>query len=105
MAVIHVTNRKGQALAIQGKVGATLMENLRDNDLDIEAACGGCCSCATCHVFVDAAWVNKVGVRSDDENELVSQTEAYDPQRSRLSCQIKFTDALDGIVLTVAPPE
>ena len=105
MAVIHVTNRKGQARDIQGKVGDTLMENLRDNDLDIEAACGGCCSCATCHVYVDEAWTNKIAPRSEDENDLVSQTSAYDPKRSRLSCQIKFTDALDGIVVTVAPPE
>ena len=105
MAVIHVTNRKGQSRDIQGKVGDTLMENLRDNDLDIEAACGGCCSCATCHVYVDEAWANKIVARSEDETDLVSQTSAYDPKRSRLSCQIKFTDALDGIVVTVAPPE
>jgi len=105
MAVIHVTNRKGQPRTIPGKVGDTLMENLRDNDFEIEAACGGCCSCATCHVYVDAAWGGKVAARSEDENELVSQTSAYDPQRSRLSCQIKFTEALDGIAVTIAPPE
>ncbi len=105
MAVIHVTNRKGQPCTIQGKAGATIMENLRDNDFEIEASCGGCCSCATCHVFVDEAWTNKVVARTEDENDLVSQTEAYDPKRSRLSCQIKFTDALDGIAVTIAPPE
>ncbi len=105
MAVIHVTNRKGQLRTIQGKVGNTLMENLRDNDLDIEAACGGCCSCATCHVYIDEAWANKIAARSEDETELVLETSAYDPKRSRLSCQIKFTEALDGIVVTVAPPE
>ena len=105
MAVIHVTNRKGQQRTIEGKIGATLMEILRDNDFEIEAACGGCCSCATCHVYIDDAWANKVGARSEDEDELVSQTDAYKPPYSRLSCQIKFTEALDGIAVTVAPPE
>jgi len=105
MAVIHVTNRKGQQSTIQGTVGATLMENLRDADFEIEAACGGCCSCATCHVYVDAAWANKLPVRSEDENDLVSQTSFYEPESSRLSCQIKFTEALDGIAVKIAPPE
>lgn len=105
MAVINVTNRAGKAQTITGKVGNTLMENLRDNGLDVEAVCGGCCSCATCHVILDESWVPKVPARSIDEKELVEQTRSYKGERSRLSCQIKFTDALDGIVLTVAPEE
>jgi 2Fe-2S ferredoxin len=105
MPVIHVTNRAGQSHTIEGKVGATLMENLRDNDMDVEAICGGCCSCATCHVFVDAAWAAKLPRVSEDEQELISQTEAYQPGKSRLSCQIPYTAALDGITVTVAPPE
>ncbi len=105
MAVINVTNRAGQKFVIQGKVGATLMENLRDNNLDVEAICGGCCSCATCHVFVEDVWLEKLADRSADEQELVEQTSAYKAERSRLSCQIKFSEALDGIAVTVAPPE
>ena len=105
MAKINVTTRGGKLITIEGKVGHTLMENLRDNDLDVEAACGGSCSCATCHVFIDAAWVEKLPKRSDDVLELVEQTTFYKGNSSRLSCQIKFTDALDGIVLTVAPAE
>ena len=105
MAVINVTNRAGQKHVIQGKIGATLMENLRDNNMDVEAICGGCCSCATCHVFVDEAWMNKLRDRSADEQELVEQTTAFKPECSRLSCQIKFVEALDGIAVTVAPPE
>jgi 2Fe-2S ferredoxin len=105
MPVIHVTNRAGQCHTIEGKVGATLMENLRDNDMDVEAICGGCCSCATCHVFVDEAWAAKLPRVSEDEQELISQTEAYQPGKSRLSCQIPYTAALDGITVTVAPPE
>jgi 2Fe-2S ferredoxin len=105
MAVINVTNRAGKTQTIPGKVGNTLMEILRDADMDVEAICGGCCSCATCHVFIDDAWVAKVPPRSIDENELVEQTSAYKPNNSRLSCQIKFTEALDGITVTVAPAE
>lgn len=105
MAVINVTNRAGKTQAITGKVGNTLMEILRDADMDIEAICGGCCSCATCHVFIDDAWADKVPARTADETELVEQTNSYKPANSRLSCQVKFTDALDGIVVTVAPAE
>jgi 2Fe-2S ferredoxin len=103
MAVIHVTNRAGKTQTITGKVGFTLMEILRDAGMDVEAICGGCCSCATCHVFVDDAWADKVVPRGDDERELVEQTRSFNEKTSRLSCQIKFTEALDGIIVTVAP--
>lgn len=105
MAVINVTNRAGKTQAVPGKVGNTLMEILRDADMDVEAICGGCCSCATCHVFIDDAWTAKVPPRSADETELVEQTNSYKASNSRLSCQIKFTEALDGIAVTVAPAE
>jgi len=105
MAVITVTDRKGNLHTIEGKPGATLMEILRDHDLDVEAICGGCCSCATCHVFIDDAWAGKLAPRSEDESELVQSTVSYQPANSRLSCQIKFTPALDGLSLTVAPEE
>ena len=105
MAVIHVTTRSGETHSIEGKSGNTVMEILRDADMDVEAICGGCCSCATCHVFVDDVWIEKTGQRSEDEQELVEQTDAYQPKNSRLSCQIPFTDELDGLVVTVAPPE
>lgn len=105
MAVINVTNRAGQTQAIPGKVGNTLMEILRDADMDVEAICGGCCSCATCHVFIDDAWTGKIPARTADETELVEQTNSYKAANSRLSCQVKFTEALDGIAVTVAPAE
>ncbi len=105
MAKINVTTRSGQQVALDGKIGHTLMENLRDNDLDVEAACGGSCSCATCHVFVADAWLDKLPTRTPDEEELVEQTTFYKGKNSRLSCQIKFTEALDGIDVTVAPAE
>lgn len=105
MPVIHVVNRSGQKHTIEAKIGQTVMEILRDHNMDVEAICGGCCSCATCHVFVDDAWTAKLNPRSADEQELVEETESYKAANSRLSCQIKFTPALDGLSLTVAPEE
>ncbi|MHB1207415.1 MAG: 2Fe-2S iron-sulfur cluster-binding protein [Rhodospirillaceae bacterium] len=102
MAVINVTDRSGRKHVVQGAPGATVMEILRDANLDVEAICGGCCSCATCHVLIDDAWTAKLAPQSEDEKELVEHTGAYKPANSRLSCQIKFTDALDGLSLTVA---
>ncbi len=103
MAVIHVTNRAGKTHTIPAKAGYTVMEILRDANMDVEAICGGCCSCATCHVLIDQAWMAKAGNRSADEAELVEQTRSFKESASRLSCQIKFTEALDGLTLTVAP--
>lgn len=105
MAVIHVTNRAGKAFTIPGKVGNTVMEILRDANMDVEAICGGSCSCATCHVFIDDAWTARVPARAGDQLELVEQTGSYRKSNSHLSCQIKFTEALDGLTLTVAPAD
>ncbi|MBM3512603.1 MAG: 2Fe-2S iron-sulfur cluster binding domain-containing protein [Alphaproteobacteria bacterium] len=105
MPTIHVTDRSGAKQTIDGKVGQTVMEILRDKNIDVEAICGGCCSCATCHVFVDDAWAAKLPARSEDEQELVEETESYKAANSRLSCQIKFTPQLDGLSLTVALSE
>ena len=105
MAKIHATSRDGETKELDVEPsGDNLMEILRDNDFDIEAICGGVCSCATCHIYVDGAWASKLPERSDDEFELVNSTEHYQ-ENSRLSCQIPFTAELDGIVLTVAPEE
>ena len=102
MAVINVTDRSGRKHVVQAAAGPSLMEVLRDANMEVEAICGGCCSCATCHVLIDDAWTAKTGTRSEDEQELVEHTSAYKAANSRLSCQIKFTDALDGISLTIA---
>ena len=105
MATINVTDRAGKTHVIAAAPGPTLMEILRDADMDVEAICGGCCSCATCHVLIDDVWAQKLAPRSEDEQELVEYTKAYKAANSRLSCQIKFTEALDGISLTVAAEE
>ncbi|MFL2771188.1 MAG: 2Fe-2S iron-sulfur cluster-binding protein [Rhodospirillaceae bacterium] len=105
MATIHVINRAGDKHEIKSKSGSTLMEILRDNNMDVEAICGGCCSCATCHVFIDDEWTRKLPAMSDDEKELVEETESYKAANSRLSCQVILTDELDGMSLMVAPEE
>jgi 2Fe-2S ferredoxin len=105
MVAIFVTNRAGAHYTINGQAGGSLMEALRDHNMDVEAICGGCCSCATCHVFVDGAWMAKLPPRSEDEQELLQATANWRPDTSRLSCQVPLTDALNGIVVTVAPAE
>ncbi len=82
------------------------MEPLRDlDDGGVEALCGGMCSCATCHVFIEEKWLDKLPSRQDDELELVESTECFRDDHSRLSCQIPITDELDGLRLTIAPEE
>lgn len=66
---------------------------------DIAADCGGCLSCATCHVYVDAAWADRLPPVSDDEASMLEMTAAERRPESRLSCEIRLTDALDGLVV------
>ncbi len=81
------------------------MEPLREIDDGVEALCGGMCSCATCHVYIDPEWSGKLSTRGDDELELVEDTECFEGEASRLSCQITVTDELEGLRLIVAPEE
>lgn len=102
MAKVHVTDRDGKQHEIEGTVGWSVMEIIREHDLPIEAACGGCCACATCHVYVEADWLGKLDNADPDEEMMLD--EAFDVQdNSRLSCQIKFTNELDGLKVTLAP--
>ena len=99
---IKVTDRDGNKHELEGDSTSTLMEILRDAGLDIEAACGGCCACATCHVYVNDKWLDKINVIDDDEESMLDQ--AFDvKETSRLSCQISLSDDLDGIELELAP--
>jgi 2Fe-2S ferredoxin len=100
-----VTTRDGRTKQLQGQSGRSLMENLRDGGIEeILALCGGCCSCATCHVFVDEEWLGQLPPMSEDEDDLLETSNAR-AANSRLSCQIPLTDALDGIAVTVAPED
>jgi ferredoxin, 2Fe-2S len=105
MPTIHVTDIYGESHTIEAAYGLKLMEILREYDFGIAASCGGFCSCATCHVYVDHAWVDRLPDRQSDEEDLLSMLTTYEKHSSRLSCQVEFTPALDGIVLRVAPEE
>ena len=99
---IVVTDREGNNHILKGDNNSTLMEIIRDEGGDIEAACGGCCACATCHVYIDEKWVNKLNPKDDDEESMLDQ--AFDVKKnSRLSCQINLNDDLDGLELELAP--
>ena len=105
MVKLVVTDREGQVVDVDARVGISVMENIRDLDNSVDAICGGLCSCATCHVFVDPAWGAKLPPRSSAEAQLLGDLSSFDEHRSRLSCQLKLTEELDGLVLTVASEE
>lgn len=104
MPKVVVTDRDGVTHEIEAETGSPLMYSLRDLDYGVEAICGGVCSCATCHVFVDERWLGRLPARDDDEQELLEELEHF-RNNSRLSCQVEFTDALDGMYVTIAPEE
>ena len=85
---------------VTGKAGSTLMENLRAAGLPIRAECGGAMACATCHVSVDPAWIDKVGKADGEEWDLLDNSD-YRTAFSRLSCQVKMKDAFDGLRVTL----
>ena len=99
MAKITYIQFDGSESVIDVKSGLTVMEGAVKNNVNgIDADCGGACACATCHVFVDEAWVQKVGEKSAMEESMLDFAENVQPN-SRLSCQIKVTDELDGLVV------
>jgi 2Fe-2S ferredoxin len=105
MPKIVVTDRDGIEHEVEGQVGLKVMETLRELDYGVMAICGGLCSCATCHVFVAPDWVEKLPAQQSDEKELLVELTHYDSSRSRLSCQVEFTEDLDGLAVQIAPDE
>jgi 2Fe-2S ferredoxin len=105
MARMLVTDRDGILHEVEGQLGVKLMETLREYEYGVTAICGGLCSCATCHIFIDPQWMSRLPAPQGDEKELLVELQNYDPERSRLSCQVDFTEALDGLPLSVAPDE
>ncbi len=102
MPKLIVVNREGEESAIEVESGLTVMEAVRDNGFDeLLALCGGCCSCATCHIYVDPAFADKLPKISEDEDDLLESSD-HRNETSRLSCQIPFEDALDGLKITIA---
>lgn len=105
MPRLLVTDRAGVLTALKAVVGQSVMEIIRDGGIaDIQAVCGGCASCATCHVYVDAAYAGVLPAMTDQEDDLLGISDHRLPS-SRLSCQIQFTDALDGLAVTIAPED
>ena len=102
MPNIQVTDLSGNISTLNAKSGETLMEALRDNGYsEIEAVCGGVCSCSTCHVYIEGDGFGKTGERNEDENQLVTSTDSFQ-SNSRLSCQVTVTDDMDGMAITIA---
>jgi 2Fe-2S ferredoxin len=101
MAKITFIQPDGSAQTVDGESGMTVMETAKKHLIDgIEAECGGACACATCHVFVDEAWQEKTGKPTQMEEDMLDF--AFDVRpNSRLSCQIKVSDALDGLIVRV----
>jgi 2Fe-2S ferredoxin len=106
MARMVVVDRDGKEHQVDAQTGVSVMEVLRDSgDFGVAAICGGLCSCATCHVFVDAAWLPKLKPRHNDEQEILVALSSFKPATSRLSCQVPFTPELDGLKVAVAPED
>lgn len=101
MAKITFIQPDGTSKVVDAEPGFTVMEAAKKADVaGIEAECGGACACATCHVYVDPAWTAKVGKAETMEEDMLDF--AFDVrEESRLSCQIKVTPELDGLVLRV----
>ncbi len=106
MPQITVTSRDGAQHRIDAEVNQTLMEVIRNNSIDgLDAICGGCCSCATCHIYVDPEFIERLPPVSEDEDILLDGSNHRRPEVSRLSCQIRMSDSLDGLTLEIAPED
>ena len=102
MLKLIVTTRSGETRALDAGEGISAMEAIRDSGItDIMALCGGVCSCATCHVHVDAEFTGLLPPMSEDEDALLDGSSSRD-QRSRLACQIRMNDSLSGMRVTIA---
>ena len=102
MGTIKVKDRNHKLHQLKAEQGSTIMEIIRDAGLDIEAACGGCCACATCHVYISPEWIKKLKQMDDDEESMLDQA-FHVNNNSRLGCQLEYLDDLNGMELTLAP--
>jgi len=102
MTKLTIVKRDGSQSVVEANDGVTVMEAIRDNGFDeLLALCGGCCSCATCHVHIEDAFLDKIPEMTEDENDLLDSSD-HRNVNSRLSCQIDVTSALDGMTVTLA---
>jgi len=100
MAKITYIEFGGKEHVVDVANGLTVMEGARDNSIPgIEADCGGACACSTCHVYIDPSWTDKLPAKESMEEDMLDFAYEPDPARSRLTCQLKVTDAMDGLVV------
>ena len=105
MPKLIVVTRDGTETVVEGADGLSVMEVIRDNGFDeLLALCGGCCSCATCHVHVDEEWLADLPAMGGDEDDLLDSSD-HRVAASRLSCQLTFGPALDGMRVRIAPED
>jgi 2Fe-2S ferredoxin len=105
MPKLIVTTNDGKEQMIDGDTGQSVMEVIRNGGIvDLLALCGGCCSCATCHVYVDPAFAALLPPATEDEDELLSSSSSR-TGNSRLSCQLRFSETLDGMRVRIAPED
>ena len=105
MPIVNVVTRAGERLAIPAEAGLSVMHVLRAAGIDdVLALCGGTCSCATCHVYVDPAFASALAPLSPDEDDLL-EASCHRTAQSRLCCQIRMSDELDGLAVAIAPED
>lgn len=99
---ILVTDHAGKEHKLEAIPGFSIMEIIRDAGLDLEAICGGCCACATCHCYLNEEYLAKINKADDDEESMLDQVFEV-KKNSRLTCQLTFTEDLDGLKLILGP--
>jgi len=105
MTKLIVVTREGTETEIEAAEGMSVMEAIRDNGIDeLLALCGGCCSCATCHVYVDPDTGASLPAMSEDEDDLLDSSD-HRTENSRLSCQLVLGAGSDGLRVTIAPED
>jgi 2Fe-2S ferredoxin len=102
---ITVHTRDGDARILETENGLSVMEAIRTAGIDeLLALCGGCCSCATCHVYVAPEFADRLPALSSDEDDLLDSS-SFRNAHSRLGCQLRLTPALDGLIVAIAPED
>ena len=100
MVKITYIEHGGKEQTVDVAEGLTVMEGARDNNIPgIEADCGGACACSTCHVYIHPDWIEKLPARDDMETDMLDFAYEPDETRSRLTCQLKVTDVLEGLIV------
>lgn len=100
---VMVTDRGGATMAMDGRPGASILEIVQGGGSnDLPGICGGCKSCATCHIFIAPEWVGRLKPADEHERDLL-ESSAFNSDHSRLACQVVLASDLDGLALTIAP--